>query len=66
MNIREIALERSLLKRRVLSNKTYPLSLDEVLPETERIFSEVVKERKAALSIASDKRHAIYLPLEET
>jgi dihydrofolate synthase/folylpolyglutamate synthase len=59
MNILGDSLEKIAFEKAGIIKQNIPVIIGEVLPETERIFSEVVKERKTALSIASDKRHAI-------
>jgi len=59
MNILGDGLEKIAFEKAGIIKQNIPVIVGEVLPETEQVFSDVAKERMAALSIASDKRQAI-------
>jgi len=59
MNILGDSLEKIAFEKAGIIKQNIPVIIGEVLPETDRIFSEVAKERKAARSIATDKRQVI-------
>ena len=59
MNILGESLEKIAFEKAGIIKQNIPVIVGEVLSETEKIFNEVANERKAALSIASDKRQAI-------
>src|SRR4029079_10444765 len=52
-------VEKSGFEKAEIIKQNVPVIVGEVLSETEKIFNEVANERKAALSIAADKRQAI-------
>ena len=59
MNILGESLEKIAFEKAGIIKQNVPVIVGEVLSETEKIFNEVANERKAALSIAADKRQAI-------
>jgi dihydrofolate synthase/folylpolyglutamate synthase len=59
MNILGDSLEKIAFEKAGIIKQNIPVIVGEVLSETEKVFHEVANERKAALSIASDKRQAI-------
>jgi dihydrofolate synthase/folylpolyglutamate synthase len=59
MNILGESLEKIAFEKAGIIKQNIPVIVGEVLSETEKVFHEVANERKAALSIASDKRQAI-------
>jgi len=59
MNILGDSLEKIAFEKAGIIKQNIPVIIGEVLPETDRIFSEVAKERKAERSIATDKRQVI-------
>jgi dihydrofolate synthase/folylpolyglutamate synthase len=59
MNILGESLEKIAFEKAGIIKQNIPVIIGEVLSETEEVFNEVANERKAALSIASDKRQAI-------
>ena len=59
MNILGESLEKIAFEKAGIIKQNIPVIVGEVLSETEKVFNEVANERKAALSIASDKRQAI-------
>jgi dihydrofolate synthase / folylpolyglutamate synthase len=59
MNILGDGLEKIAFEKAGIIKQDIPIVVGEVLPETEKVFADVARERNAALSIASDKRQAI-------
>ena len=59
MNILGDGLEKIAFEKAGIIKQDIPIVVGEVLPETEKVFADVAKERNAVLSIASDKRQAI-------
>jgi dihydrofolate synthase/folylpolyglutamate synthase len=59
MNILGDSLEKIAFEKAGIIKQNIPVIVGEVLSETEKVFHEVANERKAVLSIASDKRQAI-------
>jgi len=59
MNILGNSLEKIAFEKAGIIKQNTPVIVGEVLPETEKVFNKVANERRAILSIASDKRQAI-------
>jgi len=59
MNILGESLEKIAFEKAGIIKQNIPVIVGEVLSETEKVFHGVANERKAALSIAADKRQAI-------
>ena len=59
MNILGNSLEKIAFEKAGIIKQNTPVIVGEVLPETEKVFNKVANERRAVLSIASDKRQAI-------
>ncbi len=59
MNILGETLEMIAFEKAGIIKQKIPVIVGEVLSETEKIFNDVAYERKAALSIATEKRQAI-------
>jgi dihydrofolate synthase/folylpolyglutamate synthase len=59
MNILGNSLEKIAYEKAGIIKQNVPVVIGETLPETEKIFEQVAKEKNAALFIASEKRQAI-------
>jgi dihydrofolate synthase/folylpolyglutamate synthase len=59
MNILGDSLEKIAFEKAGIIKPNTPVVVGEVIPETEKLFNEVAKERNAVLSIAADVRQAI-------
>lgn len=59
MNLLGETLEKIAFEKAGIIKKGIPVVIGEVLPETIKIFEQAAKEKKAALSIASQKRKAV-------
>src|SRR5215510_1155444 len=59
MNILGDSLEKIAFEKAGIIKQNTPIVVGEVIPETEKLFNEVAKERNAVLSIAADVRQAI-------
>jgi len=59
MNILGDSLEKIAFEKAGIIKENIPVVIGEVLPETEKIFAAIVKEKNSSLSIASEKRQAI-------
>jgi dihydrofolate synthase/folylpolyglutamate synthase len=59
MNILGDSLEKIAFEKAGIIKENVPAVIGETIPETEKIFEHVAKEKNAALVIASEKRQAI-------
>jgi dihydrofolate synthase/folylpolyglutamate synthase len=59
MNILGDSLEKIAFEKAGIIKQNIPVVVGNILPETEKVFEQVAKEKNAALSIASEKRQAI-------
>ena len=59
MNILGDSLEKIAFEKAGIIKNKVPVIVGEILPETEKIFEQVAKEKNAFLSVASEKRQAI-------
>jgi len=59
MNILGDSLEKIAFEKAGIIKQNIPVVVGETLPETEKVFKQVAKEKNAFLALASDKRQAI-------
>ena len=59
MNILGDNLEKIAFEKAGIIKKNIPIVVGEILPETEKVFKEVAKEKNSSVIIASEERQAI-------
>jgi dihydrofolate synthase/folylpolyglutamate synthase len=59
MNILGDSLEKIAFEKAGIIKQNIPVVVGEVLPQTEKVFEEIARERRAVLSIADDQRQAV-------
>jgi len=59
MNILGDSLEKIAFEKAGIIKQNIPIIVGEVLPQTDKVFEQAAREKKASLSIASDKRQLV-------
>ena len=59
MNILGDSLEKIAFEKAGIIKQNIPVIVGEVLPQTDKVFEQAAREKKASLSIASDKRQLV-------